>query len=340
MKIFVCGGGTGGHFFSGIAVAEKFLDLHPEARVVLIGTRYGIEARTSLKDSRMSVRFVAARGVKGRGLFSKIQALSMMVVGFFQSIFLLLTERPRIVIGVGGYASVPTVLAALGLRIFFSWRVMILEQNSHAGLANRVFRLLGARALAAFPCAGFELVTLPLRKYYEERARELRSANWPPKTLLLLGGSQGAKGLNEKWTKMLVELKQARPDIEILHQTGPRDLESMQNVYRDLKMRAEVFSFSDDMPRYFERADLIVSRSGAMTVFETILFKRPAVFVPFPAATDDHQRKNALAVQESQWIIDERDFDWANFSRLLKAEAPLVPAPRNTGQVEWAELLG
>lgn len=339
MKLFVCGGGTGGHFFSGVAVAEKFLKMHPSARVIFVGTPYGIEARTKLDDPRMQVKFVLARGVKGRGVHLKLQALLLMVIGFIQSLYLLLLERPQMVWGVGGYASVPTVLAALFLRPLMRWRVCILEQNSYAGVANRVFLKLGARAFSAFPCAGFELVDLPLRSHYEARATQCRKPEWPPKTVLVIGGSQGASGLNQKWMRVLLNLKTEIPDLRILHQTGAHDFEAIRRIYNDLRMLAEVFAFSNDMPSYYEQADLLICRSGAMTVFEAMLFKRPAIFVPFPKAADDHQRKNALSVQHSEWVVAEEDFDSDHLLRLLRSESPKIPSRASQGQVSWESLL-
>jgi UDP-N-acetylglucosamine--N-acetylmuramyl-(pentapeptide) pyrophosphoryl-undecaprenol N-acetylglucosamine transferase len=338
VEVFICGGGTGGHFFSGVAVAEKFLNLNPTAKVLFVGTRYGIEARTKLSDPRMNISFVAARGVKGRGIISKIFALLMMMGGVFQSFGLLLRHRPKIVIGVGGYASAPTLFAALLLRPLMRWKVLVLEQNSYAGLANRLLAKLGARALAAFECKNFELVDLPLRHFYEERAKVKRKIEWPPKTILVMGGSQGAAGLNQQWTRLLVELKNWNP-IHILHQTGVKDLEVMTRIYRDMRISAEVFSFTEDMPTYLDRADLLICRAGAMTVFEAILFEKPSIFIPFPKATDDHQKRNALSVQDSQWILDEIDFDWRHVFPLLQSSSPKVPHRSRAGLVSWNQLL-
>jgi UDP-N-acetylglucosamine--N-acetylmuramyl-(pentapeptide) pyrophosphoryl-undecaprenol N-acetylglucosamine transferase len=328
VDLIVCGGGTGGHFFSGLALAEDYLKFCPEAKILFVGTKNGIEARHTLTDSRMSVKFIAAKGVKGKGLSAKILALLYMIYGFFQSLKLLFEYRPKLVFGVGGYASVPTVFAAIVSQIFGGWKVGILEQNSSAGLANFIFSKLTKRAYAAFPCDGFQLVDLPLRTEFMTKAGQARSPQWPPKTIFILGGSQGATGLNQRWIQILPELKKLGRDFRFIHQTGIKDAEAVKQAYQKLNFQAEVFSFSNEMPKYYDAADLMICRSGAMTVFEVMAFKRPCIFVPYPSATDDHQTKNALSVQDSQWVIAEKDFDWEHLEKLLNAPEGSIPHRR------------
>ncbi|MBN8555333.1 MAG: UDP-N-acetylglucosamine--N-acetylmuramyl-(pentapeptide) pyrophosphoryl-undecaprenol N-acetylglucosamine transferase [Deltaproteobacteria bacterium] len=323
--LFVCGGGTGGHFFSGLALAEKYLQKNPQARVVFVGTKNGIEARFKLSDPRMSVKFIAAKGVKGKGLIAKFQAIFFLILGFFESLSLLFSLKPKLVYGVGGYASVPTVFAAILFKMFGGWEVGVLEQNSSAGLANKIFSKLTKKSYAAFPCSGFELVDLPLRSEFLAQASRARTFSWPPKVIFVLGGSQGASGINNRWIEMLSEIKKIDPKMHFIHQSGIKDFENLKKTYADLNLSAEVFAFSNEMPKFYDQADLMVCRSGAMTVFEIMAFKRPCVFIPFPAATDDHQKKNALSVQDPAWVIDEKNFNWNSFQPILTASSPKIP---------------
>lgn len=339
MNIFVCGGGTGGHFFSGVAIAEKFLSRYPEAEVVFVGTIHGIEARTKLDDPRMQTVFIHAKGLKGKGLKQRILGIFSLILGFLQSFYLLIRWRPKMVIGVGGYASAPTVFAAMLLRFLFRWKVWVIDQNSSPGLVNRIFSRMPLMAYCAFEFKGFQLVDLPLRKSFEESARNKRAFDWPPKKILVLGGSQGARGLNERWKMIVPELKKKIPGLKIFHQSGVSARDDLNQFYLEQSVDAEVFSFSDQLYRYYDQADLVVCRSGAMSVFEVMKFGRPAVFVPFPAAADDHQTKNALAVQNSAWVLKESDLDWNHLKALIESPNPAVPFRTEENSTSWDRIL-
>lgn len=338
-RLFVCGGGTGGHFFSGVAVGEKFLDLYPHGEVYFVGTRYGIEARYELKDSRMKKIFILSRGVKGKSLTKKISGLLFIFLGVLQSLWFLIRYRPQIVMGVGGYASAPTVFASIFLRWLFRWKVAVLDQNSSPGLVNKVFSRLPVLAYCAFEFPHFALVDLPLRKSFLDRASKRRSFEWPPKTILIVGGSQGAAGLNERWIKILPELIKAFPGVKFTHQTGKSDEEKVRRAYEGLGLTAEVFAFSDELYRFYDQADLVICRSGAMSVFEVLAFARPAIFVPFPRATDDHQTKNALSVQSPQWVVAESALTWERLKPLLDSRNPSVPNRDSQSLEPWEKIL-
>lgn len=338
-RFFVCGGGTGGHFFSGVALAELFLKLHPEGDVFFVGTRYGIEARYELKDSRMKKLFILSKGVKGKSILDKILALCLIFCGIFQSIGFLIRYRPTIVAGVGGYASAPTVFAAVLLRWLFRWKVFVLDQNSSPGLVNKIFSRFPLNAYCAFPFKGFQLVDLPLRQSFLESANQRRPSSWPAQTILVLGGSQGAKGLNDRWIGLLPQLKQAFPNLKVLHQTGKSDEDRVRLAYQSVGLVAEVFAFSDDMPRLYSASDLVVCRAGAMSVFEVLAFNKPAIFVPFPKAADDHQTKNAQSVQVSDWVLSEQQLSWDRLYALLNRESPAIPARSSRPDRDWTQIL-
>ncbi len=341
--VFICGGGTGGHFFSGVALAEKILDFCPDRKIIFVGTSRGIEARFEPTDSRMSKAFIHARGLKGKSVVHQALGVFSMLRGIFDSFFLLVRERPELVVGVGGYASAPTVFAAFLLRPLLCHRVAVLDQNSSVGLANRLFsRLPGIKALCAFTVPGFHRVSLPVRAAIERAAENARAFSWPPQTVLVMGGSQGARGLNRKWvSEILSPLRRAFPNLKFIHQTGEADFYDVKKAYVEAGIEAEVFTFSSAMQTVYDRADLVVCRSGAMTVFEIIAFFRPCVFIPFPNATDDHQYKNAIAVQKTNWVLREENLNWASFEPLLRSSSPSIPSQSSSisTRAEWKEIL-
>ncbi len=337
--LMVCGGGTGGHFFSGVAVAEIFLNLYPEGRVTFVGTRLGIEARTTLSDSRMNVVFIHARGLKGKSLLNKLKGVLSLFRGILESCLLLTKHRPQIVAGVGGYASAPTLVAAIFLRWLFRWKVFVLEQNSSAGLVNQILSQGPLAAYAGFKIKGFQLVDLPLREGFLSQIQNRRSFEWPPKVILIMGGSQGARGLNDRWLEMLPDLKKRLPEVEFIHQSGFEDRERVEKAYKELGLKASVIAFTNELPELLQRADLVVARAGAMTVFEVMKFARPVVFVPFPKAADDHQTKNALAVQKAEWVIAESQFMWSRLSPLLDQAPSVLKRRQEETVVEWKDIL-
>jgi len=337
----MCGGGTGGHFFSGLALAEKILDIYPEKKIIFVGTRLGIEASHEFLDSRMSLQFISSQGLKGKAGLQKLAGLAAISMGVLQSFALLLRYRPVLVVGVGGYASAPTVFAAWILSLIGCSQVMILDQNSSAGLANRLFSFLpGIRAYAAFDLPRFQTVDLPVRQKIEKAAKRAGPVNWPPKALFILGGSQGARGLNARWlNEILPNLQRDFPNLKYIHQTGAKEVDEVRSQYLHQRASAEVFAFTHEIEKFYERADMMICRSGALTVFEVIAFRRPAVFVPFPAATDDHQYKNAVGVQTSNWVLREENFTWKSFEKILKSAEPSYAFRSAEKGKPWREIL-
>lgn len=334
-QIFICGGGTGGHFFCGLALGELFLEKVPTARVHFIGTKKGIEGRFSFEDRRMTFHSICAQGILGKNGLIKILSFFLLALGFLQSIFLLFKYRPKIVCGVGGYASVPTLLTAFFFGKLFRCRTIILEQNYFPGAANRFLSRYCFHAFSAFERQGFETINLPLRKKIREAVKNIRPFEWPPKAIFILGGSQGASGLNEKWCELLPFFKMTFPHVQLIHQTGGADFEKIKKIYEQHQLIATVFPFSDDMSEWYQKADCIISRAGALAIFEVMAFQRPAIFVPFPWATDDHQTMNALAVQEPSWIIDQKLLTLERLSPLLKSSTPSVPQRKYSVAYQW-----
>lgn len=338
-NIFVCGGGTGGHFFCGLAFAEKYLEIEPASEVHFIGVKRGIEGRYQFTDPRMKIHFVDSLGFKGVSFAKKIFALFSMAKGCFQAFFLIGKFRPSLVMGVGGYSSVPGVFAGLIWKILARLRVVVVEQNSVAGLANRVFSKLGAEAFSAFETDKFVTIELPMRSQILSKLQKTRGEEWPPKKILVMGGSQGALALNRAWLKTLPEFIQHFPEIRISHQSGAYSFQEVQEAYQSLHVNAEVFDFSDRINQYIQDADLVISRAGALSLFELMAMDKPAVLVPFPQAADNHQLKNAQAVQNPEWIIDQAQLSWKTFAPILASSEPARLSWRGGPRLSWREVL-
>lgn len=332
----VAGGGTGGHFYCGLAFAQKYLSKYPQAEVIFIGVRKGIEGRHRFSDPRMKLEFVQALGFAGNSPLQKVLALLSLGFGFLGSLMRVIRHRPRFVLGVGGYASASTMLAAAVLRPFLKHKVAVVDQNSVPGSVNRFLARL-VPAYAPFPYAGFKTIELPLRDEVEAYKANAKEVEWPPKTLFIMGGSQGAMGINKAWIRLLSDLRASGREFQIFHQTGTHSFQNVQAAYNEFRMEAEVFAFSAELSQYLSQADLVIARAGALSIFECIFFERPSVFVPYPHAADNHQFKNAQAVQAPAWIVPEARLDWRTLESLMK-QPPKVPTLRQKPVASWRSL--
>ncbi len=299
MKILIAGGGTGGHFFSGVAVGEAFLTRNSTNEVVYVGTRNGIEARVGPKEG-LDVRFITVSGIKGKGLISRLMALIKLPVALLQSLILVARERPLVVIGVGGYASGPVLLAARLL----GRTTGIVEQNSVAGATNKILGRLVHKVFVAFPPAArefpahkVEITGNPVREGVVQLLT-LESTGTVGLghrcKLLVVGGSQGAHALNVAMVQAVSGMDEAmRGRLFITHQTGTTDEQLVTEGYAAAGVEATVLPFIDKMAEAYRFADLAVCRAGAMTVSELSISRRGAILVPYPQAIYDHQTTNA-----------------------------------------------
>ncbi len=292
MKLLVAGGGTGGHLFPGIAVAEEFLARSPENEVLFVGTRNGIEARV-LPERKLPHEFIEVAGLKGLGFVSKLKNLMKLPLAFAGSLQIVRRFQPDIVLGVGGYASGPVVLAARLLGRFTA----VQEQNSRAGFTNRILGRIVRRvflgfegARAQFPVRKAVITGNPIRSDIRRRASSSKALP-EQNSVVVLGGSQGAKFLNERMPPVWKRLPAGLTGW--VHQCGRGNLAATEKLYAGEPAGAKAVEFVDDMASLIESATLVVSRSGASTVAEIAAFGRPALFIPFPFATDDHQTMNA-----------------------------------------------
>lgn len=300
MRVLVAGGGTGGHLYPGIAVARELLARVPGVQVSFVGTARGIEARV-LPLEAFELDVIRSGGLKGKSPVELARGLCLLPLGALDAWRVIGRRRPSIVIGVGGYSSGPVVLAAALRGI----PTLLLEQNAAPGLTNRLLaRVVDAAAVTYPESAAFfgsrafvsgNPVRPAFREPRREDAREGQAAREPPR-LLVFGGSQGAHPINVAMVEAAGRLAAARPDLSITHQTGERDAELVREGYRRAGLHARVEPFLHAMADEMRAANLAVCRAGATTLAEVAAAGLPAVLVPFPGATDDHQRRNAEAL--------------------------------------------
>jgi UDP-N-acetylglucosamine--N-acetylmuramyl-(pentapeptide) pyrophosphoryl-undecaprenol N-acetylglucosamine transferase len=295
MRAILAGGGTGGHVIPALAIAQQ-LQKDYAAEVLFIGTARGIENRL-VPAAGFPLRLVQVGGLNRVSLKTRLKTVFDLPRAVWDSSRILSDFRPDIVIGVGGYASGPAMLAAILRRA----PTLVFEPNFVPGFANRLVAPLVSGAAVHFADTGryfrrCEVTGVPVREAF------FQIANYNPtnkRTLLVFGGSQGAHPINQVVMDSVADLRQRVPGIHIVHQTGERDYNDAQAAYANFGGSVEVHRFIDDMPGLFERADLLICRSGASTVAEVTAAGKPAVFVPFPRAADDHQKRNAEALERA-----------------------------------------
>jgi len=299
MRAILAGGGTGGHVIPALAIAHELKEQF-NADVVFVGTARGIENRL-VPAAGFKLRLVEVGALKKVSLLTRVKTLFALPRAVFAASQILREFRPDVVIGVGGYASGPAMLAAA----LSSVPSIAFEPNSVPGFANRVVASMISVAAVHFAetCRWFGrcVVTgVPVRRAFFQIPP--RPPDGDP-TLLLFGGSQGAQALNRALVGALPELAKRVPGLRIIHQTGEREYNDCQAEHLRARISAEVSPFIDDMPGAFAHADLLLCRSGASTVAEVTAAGKPAIFVPFPHAADDHQRRNAEALAKKQAAV-------------------------------------
>jgi UDP-N-acetylglucosamine--N-acetylmuramyl-(pentapeptide) pyrophosphoryl-undecaprenol N-acetylglucosamine transferase len=295
MRAILAGGGTGGHVIPALAIANE-LKKSDGAEVLFIGTARGIENRL-VPAAGYPLRLVRVGQLKNVSLITRAKTALDLPRAVWDAGRMLDEFGPDVVIGVGGYASGPAMLAAVVKHI----PTLAFEPNVVPGFANRVVaRFVSGGAVHFEETAKYfrhaEVTGVPVRQAFFEIPVLINQKRGGTPTLLVFGGSQGAHAINEAMIRCLPELLRQAPGIHIIHQTGERDYNDALVAYRAFGESAEVFKFIEDMPAAFARADLVVCRSGASTVAEITAAGKPAIFVPFPRAADDHQRVNAEAL--------------------------------------------
>ena len=326
LRVLIAGGGTGGHIIPALAVAHELAERHG-ADVLFVGTARGLEMRL-VPDAGFRLRLVDVGPLKSVSLATRVRTMFQLPASINQCRRLIREFQPQVVFGVGGYASGPAVAAALMVGI----PTMVFEPNAMPGLANR---LVGKRVQAAavnFPAAAAwfnhcEITGIPVRPRFF--TIDPPSAGSPPH-LLVFGGSLGARIFNTYLPAIIRDLLEAVPGLTVLHQCGTRNLEVTRAAYAASGAdpeRWEVCPFFDDMPARFARANLVLSRSGASTVAELAASGKPALLVPFAAATDQHQRRNAEAMVAAGAAVMLQEPDLDQPGRLLSEITGLFSNP-------------
>ena len=299
MNVVIAAGGTGGHFYPALALAEGFRLRDPSATVTLIGTGRALE-QTMLTGSNVHIERIAVQGVIGRGWLASVKAILLVPNAIWSAMRLLRKHRANLVIGTGGYTSPPVVIAAWLLGI----QRAILEPNAIPGIANRVLGPVAQRIFLAFeeaqsyfPGAKVRVVGTPIRKAFGEA--DLVPPVTAINTVLVCGGSQGAKVLNTAIVEAVKHSIVWQKAIRVIHQTGAEDYDRVLRAYEGVNAQVEVVPFLQDMAAALGKADLVITRCGALTLAEIAALGRPSILVPFPQATHHHQEKNAKAVEKA-----------------------------------------
>ncbi|HXF14058.1 MAG TPA: undecaprenyldiphospho-muramoylpentapeptide beta-N-acetylglucosaminyltransferase [Terriglobales bacterium] len=332
MRAILAGGGTGGHVIPALAIAQE-LQRRYRAEVLFIGTARGLENRL-VPAAGFPLELVKVGALNRVSLATRIRTAFDLPRAIFTAAGLLNEFQPDIVIGVGGYASGPAMLAA----ILKHTPTLAFEPNLVPGFANRmVARFVSAAAVHFEQTADHfrnAVVTgVPVRPAFFQIPKKSYSPGSP--TLLVFGGSQGARAINQAVIGSLPELKRRLPGLHVIHQTGEREYNETQAAYARVAIDCEVHKFIDDMPSFFARADLVLCRSGASTVAEIAAAGKPAIFVPFPRAADDHQRRNAEAMEQANAavVLEETRLDevW-----LIDTIEALLEDPARLGRMSEA----
>jgi len=351
MRLLIAGGGTGGHLFPGMAVAEEFLARDPSNQVLFVGTGHGIEAR-AVPAAGYRIELIAAAGIRGKGLFSQLKGAAMMLYGYAQSRKILKTFHPDMVLGVGGYASLPMVLAAKGMQI----PSFIHEQNAIPGMTNKLLARFADRVFITleesarfFPKDTTQVTGNPLRRQILNMVGRQGPSVPPPSgsgeneqgeqmgsgvfRLFVFGGSQGAHAINTAMIAALPHLADLTARLEICHQTGENDCAEVRAAYGKSGIAAEVQPFISDMAAEYHKTDLIICRAGATTIAEVTACGKACLFIPFPHAVDDHQRRNAEALLKKQacFMLLERELSGERLATTIRGLMNDPETLRQTG---------
>jgi len=302
--VILAGGGTGGHIYPAVAIASEFKSRYPDSEILFVGTKKGLEKEIVSKH-QFRLEFISAKGFV-RGLKKEILLLPFFLMrSIIETWMIMRNFKPDIVVGTGGYVSLPVVLMA-GIM---GKKTLIQEQNSFPGLSTRILSLVAGRVCLSYEnSANFFLVRKklkilgnPVRKgiISGEKNKGIKELNLHPdkKTLFILGGSQGSKKINAS-VKEAVNYFEQYEDIQLLWQTGEKDFENIKNFMKDKKITSSVFPFIQDMASAYAVSDLLVCRAGALTLSEIAACGKPSILIPYPFATGDHQRYNALFLKE------------------------------------------
>jgi len=339
-RVVIAGGGTGGHLFPGIAVLEELRRRVPNLEVLFVGTERGIEAKV-VPEMGEQLLCLKVRPLKGRTPWELVRSLSLLPSAFLQAVRGLRAFRPDVVIGVGGYASGPALAAARMLGM----PTCLLEQNAHVGLTNRILAKVVSRAYLSFASTAsafarhkVRLVGNPVRRAFVSLSQaalvDPEGFEARARKIFVVGGSQGSRALNQMVPAALSDAGVADSQFEIVHQTGRAMTAEVEATYVGLGINATVTPFIEDMAQAYSSAALVICRAGATTVAEICAVGRASILIPYPHAADDHQARNAQALERegAALCVLEADLEPAGLS-----EAILKLLQDSTGRQAMAE---
>ena len=340
LRVVIAGGGTGGHLFPGIAVAEEFQARNAKNSVLFVGTGRPFEVST-LSEAGFAHRRITAEGLKGRGIKNQLVAMLKIPIGVVESMLILKSFRPHLVIGVGGYSAGPMVIGAWLLGV----KIVLQEQNILPGITNRILSRFADRLYVSFPETKFDaaiekmrLTGNPVRKEIIQSIKRPKSAGVAASeeekkfSILILGGSQGAHRINMAVLESLEHIEN-KEKMTFVHQTGVQDEAPVKQRYDELGIKSEACAFFKDMDQQYQNADLIICRAGATTVAEITALGKGVIFIPFPFAADNHQVLNAQSLVKAgaAEMIEEKDLSSESLARRINHYARQPEALKQMG---------
>ncbi len=311
MSIVMTGGGTGGH----LAIIKAVKEHLKGEELIYIGSTQGQDKQWFEADDDFAYKyFFDTRGVVNQGGLGKVKSLFMMFKATLQAIKILKKHQVKVVFSVGGFSSAATAFAAKVLRI----PLVIHEQNAALGSLNKMLKPYATEFISSY-LEESPVKAYPIKEIFFENARIRHEV----KTIIFLGGSQGAKAINALALEMAVELQEK--GIKIIHQAGEKNLDDIKAAYDDLGIKAEVFGFTTKLAEYMNEADIAIARAGASTLWELSATALPTLFIPYPYAASDHQYYNAqfLVEKELAWLMRENEIDKEKVLALMDEDLAL-----------------
>jgi UDP-N-acetylglucosamine--N-acetylmuramyl-(pentapeptide) pyrophosphoryl-undecaprenol N-acetylglucosamine transferase len=342
LKLLIAGGGTGGHIFPALAVAKQFSITNPKENVLFIGTRRGLES-TLIPKHGFNIKYVKVRGIKRTSFFNTLVAIMEIPLAILSSMLTILTFRPNFVVGVGGYASGPALIAAFLL----GKKTAVMEQNSVPGATNKILSKFVKHIFITyehnrqfFPENKIVHAGNPVSHDFLEKIKNHIPVPEKKIVLTILGGSQGSRIVNNNVIDALHILDTPEERLKIVHQCGKTDFDKVKGAYKHVRFEHNVQDFFDNMPELYLTSDIIICRAGAMTISELQIAGKASILIPFAKAADNHQELNAieLAQNGAAIIIKENELTPQKLADLIKE---LINNPKRTSDMEYkAKLMG
>lgn len=345
MKVIIAAGGTGGHIYPGIAIANYIKHKEPDSQILFVGTSKGLETELVPKEG-YPIQIIRVKGFKRKLSLDTLKTVKELFLGLGDAKKIIKDFKPDIVVGTGGYVCGPVLFSAWTSKV----PTLIHEQNAFAGVTNRILSRLVDRVASSFPEAikyfkHKDRVVVsgnPIRSEFKERdresARKKLSISMDKKLIVVTGGSQGAQSINTSMVHVMKELKD-RPDVHIVHVTGKKQYEKVledlekENINPSTFKNLEVVPYTYDMATLYKASDLIIARAGAMTVSEIAAVGRSSILIPYPHATDNHQEFNARVIADKKGGILILDKD-LNGQILIDTIKELIKDTKKLRQME------